>query len=120
MAEHNTLGTEGEDMAAAYLQQHGYTILARNYIFQKGEIDLIARKEDTIAIIEVKTRSTPDFGNPQEFLKPAQIKRLVATANHYVEDEVEDDVEVRFDIVAIIKNKAGTRLEHITDAFYHF
>lgn len=121
MAEHNDLGDEGEEMAALHLLKSGYDILIRNYTFQKGEIDIIARKENTIIIVEVKTRSTPDFGNPQDFLKAGQIQRLVATANHFVENFVEDeDIDVRFDIVAIIKNKAGTKLEHIEDAFYHF
>jgi putative endonuclease len=121
MAEHNDLGDAGEELAALHLLKNGYNILMRNYVFQKGEIDIIARKKDIIVIVEVKTRSTPDFGDPQDFLKPGQIQRLVATANHFVENFVEDeDVNVRFDIVAIIKNKAGTKLEHIEDAFYHF
>ena len=119
MAEHNTLGTEGEQLAAAYLEAQGYSILVRNYTFRKGEIDIIARLDDLIVMVEVKTRSTADFGNPQDFLKPNQIKRLVATANHYLE-QLEDALEVRFDIVAVIKNKSGTNLEHIKDAFYHF
>ncbi|WP_124979335.1 YraN family protein [Nonlabens xiamenensis] len=120
MADHNILGTEGEDMAASFVQKEGYDILKRNYTYNKGEIDIIARKNDIIAIIEVKTRSTPDFGDPQTFLKPKQIKKLIATADHYVQEYITDNVEVRFDIVAIIRNKQGTKLEHIKDAFYHF
>jgi putative endonuclease len=120
MADHNDLGNEGEEMAALHLIRSGYDILIRNYMYQKGEIDIIARKKDVIVIVEVKTRSTPDFGDPQDFLKAGQIQRLVATANHFVENFVEDDVDVRFDIIAIIINKAGTKLEHIEDAFYHF
>jgi putative endonuclease len=120
MAQHNELGSEGEQLAAAHLLKNGYQILITNYTYQKGEIDIIARKGDIVAIVEVKTRSTPDFGLPQDFLKQAQIQRLVTTASHYVENFVDDDVEVRFDIVAIIKNKAGTKLDHIEDAFYHF
>ncbi|AZQ43032.1 YraN family protein [Nonlabens ponticola] len=120
MADHNKLGNEGEELAYLHLLKTGYEILTRNYVFQKGEIDIIARKENTIIIVEVKTRSTPDFGDPQDFLKPGQIKRLVATAHHFVEELEENDLDVRFDIVAIIKNKAGTRIEHLEDAFYHF
>ncbi|MEN8816150.1 MAG: YraN family protein [Nonlabens sp.] len=120
MADHNDLGNEGEEIAALHLLKTGYDILIRNYMYQKGEVDIIARKKDVIVIVEVKTRSTPEFGDPQDFLKPGQIQRLVATANHFVENFVEDDVDVRFDIIGIIKNKAGTKLEHIEDAFYHF
>ena len=120
MAQHNDLGTQGEALAVAHLLKKGYQILVRNYTYLKGEIDIIARIGDTIAIVEVKTRSTPDFGDPQDFLKPAQIKRLVETANKFIEELGETEVEVRFDIVAIIKNKAGTKVEHLEDAFYHF
>jgi putative endonuclease len=120
MADHNKLGDLGEEMATAYLLKKSYKILARNYLHLKGEIDIIARTGNTIVIVEVKTRSTPDFGNPQDFLKPAQIKRLVETAHHFIEELGEEDVEVRFDIVAIIKNKSGIKVEHLEDAFYHF
>lgn len=120
MADHNELGKKGEEIAVAHLIKSGYDILTTNYVYLKGEIDIIAQKGTTIVIVEVKTRSTPEFGNPQEFLKPAQIKRLVTTAHHYVEHHAGDDIEVRFDIIAIIKNKAGTTVEHLEDAFYHF
>lgn len=120
MAQHNDLGTQGEDLAVAYLLKAGYQILVRNYTYLKGEVDIIARIQNTIVAVEVKTRSTPDFGDPQDFLKPAQIQRLVETTHHFVEELEEIDIDVRFDIVAIIKNKAGTKVEHLVDAFYHF
>ena len=122
MAQHNELGKQGEKMAVAHLEKLGYEILATNFVYQKNEIDIIARLNDVIAIVEVKTRSTPDFGDPKDFLKPSQIKRIVAAAHHFVEEilEPQEDVEVRFDIMSIIKNKAGIRMEFITDAFYHF
>ncbi len=119
MAAHNDLGRLGEDLAVEFLIKNGYKIVARNFIYQKAEVDIIARKENTLAIIEVKTRSTPDFGNPQEFVKGRQIQRMVKAVDFFV-NEHHMDVEVRFDIVAIIKNKAGTRLEHLKDAFLHF
>jgi putative endonuclease len=119
MAAHNELGKNGENLAVEFLLKKGYEIVSRNFIYQKAEVDIIARKGSTLAIIEVKTRSTPDFGNPQEFVKAKQIQNLVKAVDHFV-DEHDLDVEVRFDIVAIIKNKAGTRLEHLEDAFLHF
>ncbi len=120
MAQHNELGNQGEELAVAHLLKKEYQILVRNYTYLKGEIDIIARLKNTIVIVEVKTRSTPDFGDPQDFLKPGQIKRLVETAHHFVEELEEQDLEVRFDIIAIIKNKAGTQVQHLEDAFYHF
>jgi len=119
MAEHNALGKEGEQLAVDFLQKKGYDILEKNYRYLKAEIDIIAKKEDTIVVVEVKTRSTPDFGDPQDFVKPKQIQLLVKGIDHYVVEN-DLDVEVRFDIVAIIKNKQGTKIEHLEDAFYHF
>ena len=74
MAYHNELGKIGEQLAADYLTRNGYTILERNFIYQKAEIDIIAQKDDTISIVEVKTRNSPFFGNPQEFVTKGKIK----------------------------------------------
>ena len=73
MAQHNELGKKGEQLAVDYLLKNGYNIMERNYRFDKAEVDLIAQKDTVLAIIEVKTRSTTDFGNPQDFVKPGQI-----------------------------------------------
>ncbi|NOY47245.1 MAG: YraN family protein [Chlorobi bacterium] len=119
MAQHNELGKKGEQLAVDFLLQQGYAIMERNYRFQKAEVDIIAKKEDTLAIIEVKTRSTSDFGNPQDFVKPKQIQRLVKAVDEYV--TVNNlDVEVRFDIIAITKQEKGFNIEHLENAFYHF
>jgi putative endonuclease len=119
VAQHNELGKKGEQLAVDYLQTQGYTIVKRNYRFEKAEVDIIAQKQDILAIIEVKTRSTIDFGNPQDFVKPKQIQRLVKAVNEYV--TVNDlDVEVRFDIIAIVKTGKDFDVEHIENAFYHF
>lgn len=119
MAKHNELGKKGEKLAVDYLAKNGYTIVERNYRFQKAEVDIIARKGNTLIAVEVKTRSTPEFGDPQDFVKPKQIQLLVKALHNYV-IEHDLDVEVRFDIVAIIENKQGTKIEHLEDAFYHF
>ena len=120
MAQHNELGKIGEQLAAAYLSKKGYAILERNYFFDKAEIDIIAQKDsDTLVIVEVKTRNSNYFGDPQDFVKPAKIKLLVKAANEYVISN-DLDLEVRFDIIAIIKNNKEEKLEHYRDAFYHF
>ena len=119
MAQHNELGKKGEQIAVNFLVENNYEIVERNYRFDKAEVDIIAQKDDVLAIIEVKTRSTTDFGNPQDFVKPKQIQRLVKAVNEYV---IENDlnVEVRFDIIAIVKNGNSFEIEHLKDAFYHF
>ena len=119
MAQHNELGKKGEQLAVNFLIEKGYTIVKRNYRFDKAEVDIIARIKDILAIIEVKTRSTTDFGNPQDFVKPKQIKRLVKAVDEYVTVN-ELDVEVRFDVVAIVKNGSNYNIEHLENAFYHF
>jgi putative endonuclease len=119
MAQHNELGKKGEQLAVDFLLENDYEIVERNYRFDKAEVDIIASKEDTLAIVEVKTRSTIDFGNPQDFVKPKQIKRLVKAVDEYVTVN-ELDVEVRFDIIAVVKEKKGFKIEHLKNAFYHF
>lgn len=119
MADHNDLGKQGEQLAVNYLLEHGYAILARNFVYQKAEVDIIAKKKAVLAVVEVKTRSSAHFGDPQEFLKPKQINRIVKAVDEYI--KVENlDVEVRFDIMAIVINKNETTLEHLKNAFYHF
>jgi putative endonuclease len=119
VAEHNELGKKGEELAVEFLLKEGYEILDRNWTFQKAEIDIIAQKENILAVIEVKTRSNSDFGLPQDFVKPKKIQLLIKAVNAYINDR-EIDFEIRFDIIAVQKNGESFAVEHLTDAFYHF
>ena len=120
MANHHELGKIGEEIAAQYLIKNGYKILRRNFFFDKAEIDIIAQKEeDTVVIVEVKTRNSDFFGDPQSFITPGKIKNLVKAANEYIVSN-DLDVEVRFDVIAILKNQKTESLQHFENAFYHF
>lgn len=119
MADHNELGKLGEELAVEFLQKEGYDILETNWVFQKAEVDIIAKKENTLAIVEVKTRSSLDFGLPQDFVKPKKIQLLVKAVNEYVVKN-DLDLEVRFDIIAVHKKGKSLVIEHLVDAFYHF
>ena len=119
MAEHNDLGNLGETLALEFLQKKGYTILATNWTFQKAEVDIIAQKDAILAVVEVKTRSSIDFGLPQDFVKPKKIQLLVKAVNEYIVSN-DLDVNVRFDIIAIYKEENTYKIEHFEDAFYHF
>lgn len=119
MAEHNKLGELGEEMALDHLVKNGYTIIEKNWRFQKAEIDLIAQKGTILVCVEVKTRSTNEFGDPQDFVDSKKIKSLLKAMNQYVESN-DLDVDVRFDVIAIIHNKYQTKLEHFEDAFWYF
>lgn len=119
MAEHNDLGKKGEQLAIDFLIKNDYKILEKNYRYLKAEVDIIAQKNDVLAAIEVKTRSSSYFGNPEEFVNPKKIKLLISAIDNYVVER-DLDVEVRFDIIAIIQNKKETKIEHLKDAFLHF
>jgi len=123
MAEHNELGKLGEDLAVEHLEKENYKILERNWVYKNAEVDIIAHKENILVVVEVKTRSSLDFGSPQDFVKPKKIQLLIKAVNAYInyrEKDFEEDINVRFDIVAIHKNGESFAIEHLTDAFYHF
>lgn len=119
MAEHNDLGKLGEELAVEFLQKNGYEILETNWVFQKAEIDIIAKKDALLAVVEVKTRSSLDFGLPQDFVKTKKIQLLVKAVNEYVISN-DLDVDIRFDIIAVHKNQNEFHIEHIEEAFYYF
>ena len=119
MADHNELGKIGEELAVEFLRKNGYEILETNWTFQKAEIDIIAQKENILAVVEVKTRSSLEFGLPQDFVKPKKIQLLVKAINEYVVSN-DLDIEVRFDIIAVHKEDKSFAIEHLKDAFYHF
>lgn len=119
MAQHNDLGKLGEQMAVEFLKKDGYSILETNWVFQKAEIDIVAKKANVLAVVEVKTRSSIDFGLPQDFVNPKKIQLLVKAVNEYVILN-NLDVEVRFDIIAVSKRDNRFKIEHLQDAFFYF
>lgn len=118
MATHNNLGKKGEELAVAYLLNKNYTILEKNWYYKKAEIDIIALKDDILAVIEVKTRSSNYFGNPQDFVSKKKIKLLTFAINEYVISK-DLNVEIRFDIIAITV-KPTLKIKHLKDAFLFF
>tara|TARA_R110002126_G_scaffold54919_4_gene148202 strand:- start:1301 stop:1660 length:360 start_codon:yes stop_codon:yes gene_type:complete len=119
MGKHNEFGKEGEQIAVDFLKKNGYTITYKNYRYLQAEIDIIARKGDILAIVEVRSRSSDFIENIAETVTAKKIKLLVMAADHYITDN-NLDVEVRFDIITILKNKNKFELEHLESAFYHF
>lgn len=119
MAKHNEFGKQGEQIAVDFLIDDGYTILKTNYRYLKAEIDIIAQKENTLAIVEVKARSSTFLEHIAETVTPKKIKLLVMATDYYV-TENNLDVDVRFDIISILKKGQKFHIEHITDAFYHY
>lgn len=119
MGEHNEFGKKGEELAADHLISTGYSILHRNYRYLRAEIDIIAQKQDVLAIVEVKSRSSGHWQSIAEVITEKKIKLLVRAADHYVVSK-NLDVEVRFDIITVLKENGGLNIDHIENAFYHF
>ena len=119
MAQHNELGDKGEQLAVEYLIKNDYKIIKRNYRYLKAEVDIIAQKNAILIGVEVKTRTSNHFGNPQDFINKKKIDLLVSALNNFV-IENDLDVEVRLDIVAILKQKNAFQIEHLKDAFLYF
>lgn len=119
MAKHNEFGKIGEQLAVAFLLAETYEIKYKNYRYLKAEIDIIAQKGAILAFVEVKSRSS-DFMEPiADTVTAKKIELMVMAADHYVID-MNLDVEVRFDIITILKKNGQFIVEHLPDAFYHF
>ena len=112
-----TLGRQGEDAAAQYLQRKGMKILERNLRTPVGEIDLVARHRNILAFVEVKTRRGTAFGSPGEAVGPRKQRQIVQTAKWYLNDSPHKKLQPRFDVIAIIVHGDDFQIEHIPDAF---
>lgn len=120
MGKHNEFGKEGEEIATNFLIEKGYTIQYRNYRYQKAEIDIIAQKGDILAVVEVRARSTDHIIPIAATITHKKKQLLVRGADYYVTSRKLDNVEVRFDVITILKNSGVFEIEHLESAFYHF
>lgn len=116
MAKHNELGNQGEEIAVQYLTDKGYEILERNWRNIHKEIDIIAKDGKVLVIVEVKTRQTDEYGNPDFAVTRRKQRMLIAAANAYISKN-NIDVETRFDIISIFFRDGEPIIEHIEDAF---
>ena len=118
MAAHNDLGAMGEQFALEYLLEKNYQILETNWVCGHKEVDIIAKDGDTIVFVEVKTRHNSCLVNPEITVDYFKQRHLIWAANSYV-NRFQYDLDVRFDIIAIVIDKNNEkRIEHIEDAFY--
>ena len=117
MAEHNEMGQRGEKIAQSFLKEKGYNILHVNWRNRRAEIDIIALDGETLVFVEVKTRQTLNFGEPENAVNNKKQRSIIRAANAYVlKYGFENDA--RFDIISIIVEKNATVINHIVDAFY--
>ncbi len=118
MAEHLKLGIKGEQLAQSYLISQSYEILETNWRFQKAEIDIIAKDQEVLVFVEVKTRSSSRWGNPEDSISPRKQALIADAATQYM-TSIDHQWEVRFDVVSIILNEDSSyKLEHYPDAFF--
>jgi len=109
-------GRAAENFAADYFSQQGFEILARNYFYQKAEIDLIIKKNQLIVVVEVKARNHNPLVAPENAVTPKKKKLLITAANHFI-DQNNLFADVRFDILALEKKDDQWVINHIEDAF---
>jgi putative endonuclease len=109
-------GTYGEQLAAQLLESKGWLIVCQNFRHKRAEIDLIARKEQVLLFVEVKTRSTTEFGEPETFVSANQRRQIHAAADEYIH-QTDWRHDIRFDVIAITLGSPPD-VVHIEDAFY--
>ncbi|MEJ5963832.1 YraN family protein [Pedobacter immunditicola] len=118
MAAHNELGRHGEQVARLYLEEKGYRILNQNWVYGRAEIDLIAFHEEKLIFLEVKTRSSVEFGAPEDFVNWKKERQLEFASLEYIE-RCNHQGEIRFDVIAIVfENRKHYKINHIEDAFW--
>ncbi|OGR44288.1 MAG: YraN family protein [Elusimicrobia bacterium GWA2_61_42] len=110
----NEKGARYEEQAALFLKAAGFEILDRNWSTPMGELDIVARKGDTVVFVEVRARSNPGYGTPAESVTPAKRARLIRTAQAYLKARRPAAESFRFDVIGIVP---GAEPEHIEDAF---
>jgi putative endonuclease len=110
-----TTGFSGESAAASFLQKKGYKILQKNFKIRYGEIDIIAIHKNTLVFIEVKTRSSEDFGSPLEAITPWKLKSVIKTAEVYQLSHKNLPELLRIDAVAVTMKPDGKvdSIEHV-------
>jgi putative endonuclease len=117
MSDVRNIGKLGEEKAIAFLRSQNFNILHTNWRYKKLEVDIIAESEGKIVFIEVKTRSSAEYGEPETFVSPKKQRFIVSAANSYL-IEKSIDSEARFDVIGILFKKNETIINHLKDAFY--
>jgi len=110
-------GSEGEKVAGEFLKKKGYKILKTNYRVSGSEVDLIARKDDVLCFIEVKTRGTDDFGLPEEYVDRRKRAKIIRAARIFASDDKFINCFIRFDIISVLYAEKKVEINHIQHAF---
>ena len=117
MVNRRKQGSLGEDAAVRFLQQKGLTIIQRNYRFERGEIDIVAEDNGELVFVEVKTRRSKLFGEPEDAVTPKKQKRIHAVAEGYYYEHNIENKPCRFDVVAIDHTEGKIDIRYYKNAF---
>lgn len=110
-------GAIGEEVAVSYLKRKGYKILEKNFRCPVGEIDIIARDQDDLVFIEVKTRTSGVMGYPEEAVNLQKQRKIIHAALHYLQKRNLSDEKIRFDVMAIMMTSSFPEITLIPNAF---
>ena len=104
--ERQRIGRIGEMWARLYLKFHGYTILAQNFRTRAGELDLIAKENDCIVFVEVKTRTNQAYGTPAEEVSYHKQRHMIRSAEYYLM-KIDTETACRFDVIEVMFSGKG-------------
>lgn len=112
------IGAHAEDVAARYVQDHGYTVILQNYHQRCGEIDLIINREQLLVFMEVRRRKVSVYGDALQSVTPAKQRKIYQTAQRFLQEYPEyQDFECRFDVLALHQIGQRVDVEWIEAAF---
>ncbi len=117
MANHNELGELGEERARNFLLENGYKIRETKWRTGSLELDIVAEKDETLVIVEVKTRSGAFADNPEQYIDNRKIKNIVNATDRYIM-KYDWNGDTRFDVIAVVVNGVQFEIDHIEDAFW--
>ncbi|MHB1315250.1 MAG: YraN family protein [Christensenellales bacterium] len=108
-------GEAGEEKACIFLVNKGYEVIIRNYRTPYGELDIVARNGDTLAIVEVKSRGSARYGSPAEYVTKKKRQKICRAAGIYLSKMEDSHCNIRFDIIEVYLRDG--KINHIPNAF---
>jgi putative endonuclease len=117
MTLRQNIGRYGEDRAATYLQDRGYEIIERNWRSRAGEIDLIARENDRLVFVEVKTRTGSGYGHPFEAITQVKVARMRRLVADWCSSRQLPAIKVRLDAISVLITGGRVFIEHLKEVF---
>lgn len=113
MYQRHIIGKSGEDIAVEYLIKKGYKVIERNFYCKTGEIDIIALNNEYLVFVEVKTRSSTEYGVPSEAVTKRKLEHIYRTAKYYVYTRNLQDEFIRFDVIEVYFKNSQYKVNHI-------